>query len=829
LLSVFPPGAKAGTTVEVTVTGSDIEDPEELLFSHPGIQAEPIAPPPPAQAKPNEKPPMPRRRGNREIPVGVTKFKIVVKPDVPPGLYDVRLSNSWGVSNPRPFAVGTWPEVVETEPNNDVPQAQSIPLNSVVNGIINQPTDVDYYQVTASKGQRVLLHVAATTIDSRARPAIEVYTPEGKRLTFDRCYRQSDALADLLWPHDGPCLIRLFQFPYNTGNHEHYYRLTVTTGPWIDAAYPPMVEPGKTATVTLYGRNLPGGTPDPTAVDEGRVLEKIDVSVTAPADPQARHRLESRGHLSAAQGLLDGFEYRLPGSPTALNSVLFVFAEAPVIREQEPNDHPHQANRIARPAEVAGRLERPLDRDHFVFSAKKGETFMIELFGERLGAQADFYISLRPSDPKANIISEQDDPRELLHPFQFFHRSNDPAPIEFTAPADGEYLLTVSARDAATVYGARQIYRVVLRPRRPDFRLIVMPSAPNLPEAGIVPAGGEMSYDVFAERIDGFQGAIELTFEGLPTGVTCPPQRLAPNQKRTTVVLSAAANAPNNDALLRLKGTATIDGRTVVREARPATIIWAGPQPNQPVSSRMDRQLVLAVRDKPPFRLTAQPQAVTIKQGDKATIQLQVQRLAADFKAAVQVNAVPPPQPNQPLVPGVSFNGNNQPVTIAAEKSDGTATINVANNAPPGTYDYVLLGTAPYQFEKAKGQKFNTTVRQPALPITLTIIPSTLGSVSASAGALKIGTSGDLVVKVNRQTGYMGAFQVQVIVPEKVKGVTVPEATIPAGQNEIKVPVMVKADATPGDVPEVVVRATGTYDGKTPIVSETKITLKIVK
>ena len=36
LLTVMPSGGKIGTSVEVTFTGTDLEDPEHLLFSHPG-------------------------------------------------------------------------------------------------------------------------------------------------------------------------------------------------------------------------------------------------------------------------------------------------------------------------------------------------------------------------------------------------------------------------------------------------------------------------------------------------------------------------------------------------------------------------------------------------------------------------------------------------------------------------------------------------------------------------------------------------------------------------------------------------------------------------
>src|SRR3954468_3738147 len=41
----FPGGVKAGATVEITVTGTDVEEPEKLLFSHPGLKGVYIEPP----------------------------------------------------------------------------------------------------------------------------------------------------------------------------------------------------------------------------------------------------------------------------------------------------------------------------------------------------------------------------------------------------------------------------------------------------------------------------------------------------------------------------------------------------------------------------------------------------------------------------------------------------------------------------------------------------------------------------------------------------------------------------------------------------------------
>src|SRR5262249_15093511 len=180
--AISPSGAKAGTTVaELTIIGSDLDPIDALLFSHPGIKAEVI---PPAEAKvdpkaPKKEPPPPPAKGGAPAP---NKFKVTVAPEVPPGNYDVRAVNKYGVSNPRAFVVGDLPEVMEKEPNNDAPEAMKIDLNTTVNGTISAPTDVDLFLITVKKGQRIILACIAETIDSKAQPLVEVYDASAHRL-----------------------------------------------------------------------------------------------------------------------------------------------------------------------------------------------------------------------------------------------------------------------------------------------------------------------------------------------------------------------------------------------------------------------------------------------------------------------------------------------------------------------------------------------------------------------------------------------------------------------------------------------------------------------
>src|SRR4051812_42553313 len=112
---VFPLGAAAGSTVELEITGADLDDTKALLFDHPGITAEPV----------KEK-----------------VFRVRVAADVPPGTYDVRAVGKFGVSSPRLFAVSRGlAEVAEKEPNNEPATAQPVGVNSVVNGTSDNSND----------------------------------------------------------------------------------------------------------------------------------------------------------------------------------------------------------------------------------------------------------------------------------------------------------------------------------------------------------------------------------------------------------------------------------------------------------------------------------------------------------------------------------------------------------------------------------------------------------------------------------------------------------------------------------------------------------------
>lgn len=817
LATVMPAGAKVGTTVDVTVGGQDLDDVSALYFSHASIKAEKVGEAPKSE-KP--KPPPQGMRGQGQGPVMTAKFKVTVPANTPVGLYDIRVIGKWGVSNPRVFAVGDLHEVTEKEPNNDVPEAQKIDLNTTINGVIGGNVDVDYFSFKGTKGQRVVVHCATASIDSRSTPLVQVFDSANHQLASNRNYRDRDAVADALLPADGEYFIRLSEFAYLGGGPEYFYRLTVTTAPWIDAAFPAVVEPGKTTAVSFYGRNLPNGQVDPMVTLDGRPLEKAVVQVTPPEGAMAAQRLALDDALPSRSGGLDGFEFRLSNATGASNPFLLTYAAAPVVLAQEEHAQPDQPQEIAVPCELCGRIDRRRDRDAFLFSAKGKEAFVVEGFADRLGMPMDLYFKILRFDDKQVLAEVDDNPDQPGLIGKFFSRSDDPK-ARFVAPTDGKYLLIVGSRSSNDLSGPRHAYRLSLRKEHPDFRLVLIGNSDLAPGGCTVRQGGNQDLQVVCFRQDGFMGQVQLTVDGLPDGVVCPPQFLGPNLRQTALVFSAAEKAAAWAGEIKIKGTATIDGKTVEREARAGCIVWPTLQPNIPAVSRMARSICLAVRDRGPFSLGTSVKELLLLAGGNAEIKIQVKRNQADFKTPVQLVRV--------SAPG-GLNGQPIPIpNVIISGTEGTVRFSLPNSTPPGIYNLVFQGTAQTQAQRQNRRGGIAQLTEVTPPIRVTVFNSVLElSFNPADVVLKPGAETPLVVKVNRLHGFKGEIRLQLTTPNNLQGVSAAPATIAAGEEQTTLVLKAAANAKPASSSDVRVRATAQFNRST-LTEEKKISVSIGK
>ena len=194
LKSVFPPGGQSGSTIELTVAGTALDDVSRLVCSRSDITFEKIA---------------------------KNRFRIKIPQSVPTGSYDMRVLCRNGLSSPRTFIIGNRSDLLETEPNEKIETAQATVLDVSVNGRIEKKGDVDLFQFSAKQGQRVTLECWAERLDSSLRAILEVYDARGQRLAVNRGYYGIDPLIHFQVPGDGNYFVKVFDLVYS-GSSEHY-------------------------------------------------------------------------------------------------------------------------------------------------------------------------------------------------------------------------------------------------------------------------------------------------------------------------------------------------------------------------------------------------------------------------------------------------------------------------------------------------------------------------------------------------------------------------------------------------------------------------------
>lgn len=391
LWTVTPCGGQAGTTVRVVLAGADLEDVAELRFSRPGLTARPA----PDPAKPGAFLP--------------GQFDVAIPPDAAPGLCDLRVVGRWGISNPRAFAVGALAEATEKEPNDDLPLAQVLPLETTVTGTIASPTDVDYFKIQGKAGQAVLFRCDAERIDSRLDPELRLYTAAGKRLGQARRSLGREALLTATLPEDGVFFLRLCQHAHQTGDASHHYRLTATTKLDGAAATPPQAGP---RPARQFGNDL-------APLNAAGALTQTGPQSRSPQQPQAlTPPCEAAGVLlqpgqvdwfridaaSAGQVLIaEGWADRL-GSPLDLQFELRRAADGQLLAEFDDPSEP------LLPLRFYARTDDPKAR--LVFPAAGAYLLGVGARDRRTaGPRCAYRLRLRPERPDFRLVAVEAQPQ----------------------------------------------------------------------------------------------------------------------------------------------------------------------------------------------------------------------------------------------------------------------------------------------------------------------------------------------------------------------------------------------------------------------------------
>lgn len=121
------------------------------------------------------------------------------------GTVMITVTNKNFVSNPAPFAVDSFPEVFEKEPNNNIKSSQNVTLPVIVNGRVDSPSDVDVFNFQAEQGEEVVVEVKARRLNSMLDSIVEITDSSGKRLAIND---DSEDLSAALLTHHADSYIR---------------------------------------------------------------------------------------------------------------------------------------------------------------------------------------------------------------------------------------------------------------------------------------------------------------------------------------------------------------------------------------------------------------------------------------------------------------------------------------------------------------------------------------------------------------------------------------------------------------------------------------------
>jgi hypothetical protein len=685
---LLPRGGGRGATVTVEFHGSFLENPKEIVFYQPGIQASGFAP----YAKPGD------------------GFKVAfqIAADCPLGEHVLRVRTATALSDAVTFWVGPFQTVYEFEDkvgqNDSLAKAKAVPLNSTVEGQIlpGPDADVDVYRIEVEEGQRISVEVEAARLGTLHNGgendlAVRILDAAGKVLgrNDDSALYVQDPVLSVQAPKTGTYFIEIKQQIYYPPR-QAYYRAHIGTFSRPTAIFPAGGQAGTTITARVLG--------DPAGE------RTVDIAL-----PEKAGNFAYLGDAPSANVL------RVSPYPNVL------WAES-------------QSTPVACPAALNGILDKPGTVHTYRLALKKGESWKVQVFARTLGAPVDPRIWIRALNGQKNLL-EADDARlvDLGLPSSrgtwYIKDQQDPVAV-FKVPSDGEYLIGI--KDTTGAGGADHVYRVEIEAARDTvYTHITMFEGYQMPRLTglVVPRGNRWTLDVqLAQGLgNNYKGDLELEAVGLPHGVTMIAPRVTKGMNRVPVQFVATAEVEPQAALIEI----------LARPVDKAIRLESGSRQGFALTNRggelpwhfvfLDKY-ALAVTEAAPFRVVLAAPPIPLMQGSELLLKARVER-EKGFDGAIEIQTDWLPQ-------GVS---KEPTVTIPVAQSEATFKIQANDKAAAGTYRIVMNATTTggdaysgIGRVRVSSEFVDLKIAEPYLSIELTRSSVERGKKGEITGTLKI-------------------------------------------------------------------------------------------
>ena len=767
LTTLFPAGGQAGTRVEVSLEGSGIEGADTLWTSLPGVQSRRIAP---------------------------GRFELVLPENALPGSYDLRAIGPTGITNPRAFLVGRRPETLEVQPNENASQAQPVSLETVVNGRIEKGGDVDCFRLTLNAGQRVVVEAFADRLDAPWRAVVEVRDPEGRAVPGVRVGPRLDPLVEFTARTSGDHLLRVHDLSF-AGGPSQVYRLVVSARSPEELVIPPVVNLRQVTPLRLLG----GSASDTSAGFEFHPQHN-------PAGTLGLRLLppQATAGLVACRG--EAGEGPWPVSVVDL----------PVTEVGRKHRSPREALAVDVPGAWWGLLPDGDEQAWFSLSARKGEVFWLEAFGERLGSPVDLDL----------VVLADDGQTELAH---FSDRVDNPAgyrlPLahsdpegRWVAPVEGRFFVGLRNVVGGVERDPRRVWWMSIRREVPGFDLIAVSRRLTQPAGLSIPRGGREWLDVFALRQRGHQHPIRLEVGGLPTGVESHEVVIGPGADRVPLVLSVDHNAPATVTGLTIQGTELGTTQPLSRNVALGTMISAG----QPLpSGRLTTELPLVVQEAAAMvRLSATGSSDIVFQEGTLDLSVQIERTNPRLARPVQLSLV-----------GLPRGMTADVAVIPAGQSQGWISVQIPPGLPEGTYSLAVQAETDALPANASADAPPVGVVAISNPVTFRVETSRISLGVDPRAPVRIGRG--QVVQVTffaeRRNGFIGKTHVELVAPGGVVGLRGRGVTLVGQSDSGVIQIIANEDAPLGQQPFLRLEAVGTVEDR-PVYRATRpLRLEIVE
>lgn len=676
IASVSPQGIARGNTLEMSIEGFNLAKASAIYFSEPGVKGRIV--------RIKELPDLPDIRlgsngGLSTIDLGPLppRNQVTVEIDISSsakiGPVSFRLLTPLGTSPTGTFLIEPfYGETSDAEPNDSVDNAPEVFLPAIFVGAISRNGDVDTYKFKARAGQEVVFENGAMLLGSSLQPIVRILKEDQSVLAeFGADGPESVRHFAYKFPAEGSYYLQITDFQ-QSGRGSHTYRLKAGEFPVVLSAYPLGLPKGGQAQVKLEGYKLDAAPllvkGVPSDKDEFAAMVRPEVAAGAtfnelklelgqhpeveatqpkqqiaiPSIVNGKLQQEATFRFQARKGEEFVFEVLGKRAGADLDSQLEVLdangkqIETTVIRPVwETTTTLRDHDSVARGIRInSWNFIRVGDYVQIGAEVLKVEEMPrgpdADMFFENLGGQRITYFN---TSPEAHAI---DSPvyKVQVHPpgaqftpnglplTRLYARNDDGGPgfskdslLRFTAPKDGEYVLRLA--DVRGKLAKAQPYRLTARRPEEDFRMSMTPANPNVPPGSAVPL------TVSVRRLDGFNGPISVSVEGLPPGITATTAVVPPGQVFATVLLKSASDLKEASAKafpITVKGHAVTNaGKQLAR-----------------VANQDDRLQLVSTMPAPDVRMTAITKVVEIEAGGDAEVNLSIERLNG-FKGRVPV------------------------------------------------------------------------------------------------------------------------------------------------------------------------------------------------